>query len=173
MSVTDLASKIRTVNDFPKPGIAFKDITPLLGEPKAFRELVERMACDVKKSGAECVVGLEARGFILGVAVAMELGLPFIPARKPGKLPADTVGMEYDLEYGKAKLEIHRDALKVDQKVAIVDDLLATGGTAGAAGKLVEQLGAQVAGYFFAIELPALGGKAKLGTHGVSSVMSF
>ncbi|MCB0354056.1 MAG: adenine phosphoribosyltransferase, partial [Bdellovibrionales bacterium] len=157
-----LAEHIRTVPDFPKPGIAFKDITPLLAHPQAFAELISRMSHAVQESKAECIVGLESRGFIIGVAIAHELGLPFIPARKPGKLPAETIRADYELEYGSATLEIHSDSIREGQRVAIVDDLLATGGTAEAASCLVRALGGVLSGYFFAIELKELKGADRL-----------
>lgn len=173
LSSQELTARIRNVPDFPKPGIVFKDISPLLRDPEAFADLVSRMSHAVKLSGATCIVGLESRGFIFGIAIAQELGLPFVPARKPGKLPGDTEKESYALEYGNAALEIQRDAVTSKDKVAIVDDLLATGGTARAAGALVERLGGTVAGYFFAIELGALNGRDRLGAVTVDSVLKF
>ena len=169
----DLSRFIRAIPDFPKPGILFRDITPLLGEPEAFRELIARMAHAVKEGGADKVVGLESRGFIVGIAVAQTLGLPFVPARKAGKLPGDTVAIAYALEYGEQKLELQWGAVKPGERIAIVDDLLATGGTANAAADLVRALGGKVSGFYFAIELDALGGRAALRSAEAVSVMHF
>jgi adenine phosphoribosyltransferase len=163
---------IRTVEDFPKPGISFKDITPLLAEPQAFAQLIDYMAQDIQKAGAQAVLGIESRGFIFAAAIARQLNLPCLLARKPGKLPAVTVQESYDLEYGKATLQMHTDAVNSGQKIAIVDDLLAKGGTAIAAAKLVEKLGGVVVGCFFAIELGALDGKVALKNFHSAAVMS-
>lgn len=169
--IDELAQYVRTIPDFPKPGINFKDIMPLLAQPAAFQELIERMSFEVKQSDANVVVGLESRGFIFGVAIAQNLGLPFVPARKAGKLPGETVSVSYALEYGGQAMELQRDAVKPGDKVAIVDDLLATGGTVRAAAELTKQLGGDVAGYFFAIELDFLNGRETLGEAKVASVM--
>jgi adenine phosphoribosyltransferase len=169
----DLERFIRTVPDFPKAGISFKDITPLLANPQAFGELINYMAHDIRQSGAQAVLGLESRGFLFASAIARELNIPCLIARKPGKLPADTLEVSYDLEYGQATLQMHTDAVSPGQKVAIVDDLLATGGTANAALKLVQAIGGEVAGCFFAIELDSLGGRSALDTSTVKSVMHF
>jgi adenine phosphoribosyltransferase len=160
--VIDLRTYVRDVPDFPTPGILFRDITPLLADPTAFAAAVEAMSEPFRSSGAEAVVGIEARGFMFGAAIARALGLGFVPARKPGKLPRATERVSYGLEYGSDGLEIHADALFRGQNVLIVDDVLATGGTAAAASELVERLGARVAALSFLIELQALGGRARL-----------
>ena len=155
-------SLIRDVPDFPTPGIVFKDITPLLDDAEAFRWAADELADRFSDTQADRVVGVEARGFILGAAVAYRLGLGFVPLRKPGKLPYDTRAVEYELEYGTASLEAHTDALSPGQRVLIVDDVLATGGTAAAAVELVGASGASVAGVAFLIELGFLGGREKI-----------
>lgn len=164
---------IDAIPDFPKPGILFRDISPLLAEPDAFRDLIARLSFSVKESGANVVVGLDSRGFIFGIAVAQVLGLPFVPARKAGKLPGDVVSVGYALEYGEQRLEIQRAAIKSGDRVAIIDDLLATGGTAGAAANLVQKLGGIVSGFFFAIELGDLGGRKNLGISPVEAILKF
>ena len=153
---------IRDVPDFPKPGIVFKDITPLLANGDAFAEVVSELACHVD-SKVDAIVGIESRGFIFGAALAQQLGLGLITVRKPGKLPADVYSVEYELEYGMDRLEIHRDALSAGHNVVVVDDLLATGGTAAATVQLVQQLGANVDACLFVIELSFLHGKQLLG----------
>lgn len=158
----DLRPYVRDVPDFPTPGILFRDITPLLADPAAFGAAVEAMSEPFRGSGAEKVVGIEARGFMFGAAIARALGLGFVPARKPGKLPGATERISYGLEYGSDGLEIHADALSRGQAVLIVDDVLATGGTAAAASELVERLGARVAALSFLIELAALQGRSRL-----------
>ena len=158
----DLASYVRDVPDFPKPGILFRDITPLLASPEAFHAAVGAMAEPFRKSGADRVVGIEARGFMFGAAIARELGLGFVPVRKPGKLPGRTEKVAYGLEYGSDGLEVHTDAFSAGESALVVDDVLATGGTAAAAAELVERLGARVAGLSFFIELGALGGRSRL-----------
>ena len=170
---SDLSRYVRAIPDFPKPGILFRDITPLLSEPEQFRELISRMALAVRESGAERIVGLESRGFIFGIAIAQALGLPFTPARKAGKLPGETISVAYALEYGEQRLELQRDAVKPGERVAIVDDLLATGGTAAAAAQLVRNLGGEVSGFHFAIELGALSGREKLNEGPVHSELHF
>lgn len=167
----DFENYIRTVPDFPKKGINFKDIAPLLAAPEKFKELIELLAQEIKQSEANKIVGLESRGFIIGIAVAQHLGLPFVPARKAGKLPGETISISYGLEYGQSVLELQRDSINAHDSVAIVDDLLATGGTAQAASKIVEFLGGKVAGYFFAIELEALPGRSALGNSLIRSVL--
>lgn len=156
-------SLIRDVPDFPTAGIVFKDITPLLDDAKAFQWAADALADRFGDTPAERVVGIEARGFILGAAVAYRLGLGFVPFRKPGKLPSATRSVDYQLEYGTASLEAHTDALASGQRVLIVDDVLATGGTAAAAVELARSCGAVVAGVGMLIELGFLGGRAKLG----------
>ena len=148
-----LEDTIRTIPDFPKPGILFRDVTTLFKDPKAFHQLIAEMADGLKDKHVDVVVGPEARGFIMGSALAFALGAGFVPARKPGKLPCETVSYEYALEYGTDRLEIHTDAIKPGQKAVVVDDLLATGGTALAAIKLIEQMGGEVVAVRFAVEL--------------------
>lgn len=166
-------SFIRDIVDFPKPGIVFKDITPILQHPAAFREVVERMMQKVKDSRAEVLVGIESRGFIFGTPIAYELGLPFVVTRKQGKLPYDRVSVNYELEYGSNTVEMHRDAIHAGQKVYIVDDLLATGGTAAASIELVEKLGGQVVGFGCLIELSFLKGRENLKNTPVDSLIQF
>ena len=158
---------------FPKEGISFKDITTLISDGEALKEAVDKMAEFFKDKNIDLVVGPEARGFIFGVPVAYALGAGFVPVRKPGKLPADTVKVEYDLEYGSDILEIHKDAIKPGLRVAIVDDLLATGGTIAAVTKLVEQVGGEVVGLSFAIELEELKGREKLKDYDVMSLLKY
>lgn len=169
----EIQRSIRTIENFPKQGISFKDITPLFAQPQLFAELVSRMAHEVAQSGAQKVVGLEARGFILGIAIAQHLGLPFVPARKAGKLPGEVISQAYSLEYGKQVLELQRDSITKHDKVAVVDDLLATGGTAHAAGKLIQQLGGTVSGYFFVIELSSLAGRSQFPDQNVNSIFTY
>src|SRR3989344_5852058 len=158
----NLKEKIRNIPDFPKPGIMFRDITTLLAEPAAFSHVIKKMKKYYKAKEIDAVVGIESRGFIFGAALAHALGKSFLIIRKPGKLPYKTVAEEYELEYGKDKIEIHEDAIKQGQKVLIVDDLLATGGTSLAAAKLVEKLGGVVAGLAFVTELNYLKGREKI-----------
>ena len=169
----DLREKVRVIEDFPKEGISFKDITTLISDGEALKEAVDKMAEFFKDKNIDLVVGPEARGFIFGVPVAYALGAGFVPVRKPGKLPADTVKVEYDLEYGSDILEIHKDAIKPGLRVAIVDDLLATGGTIAAVIKLVEQVGGEVVGLSFAIELEELKGREKLKDYDVMSLLKY
>jgi adenine phosphoribosyltransferase len=170
---TDVASVIRNVPDFPKPGIQFKDITPLLAHPAILERVVDHFAEIYRNAAVDAVVGVESRGFLFGVPLALKLGIPFVPARKAGKLPADTVSVEYALEYGTAKLELHSDALAAGQSVVVVDDLLATGGTAKATIELIELLGAKVSSCAFVIELGFLGGREPLGDVDVQSILSY
>lgn len=165
----DLSSYIRDIQDWPKEGIVFKDITPLLASPDGFRKAIDTLAEAYVDGGVTKVMGAEARGFIFGGALAYKLGAGFVPARKPGKLPWDTTSVTYDLEYGTDSLEVHADAVGSDDKVLIVDDVLATGGTAAAKAELVKATGAEVVGFAFLIELDFLGGRAKL-PHGVEIV---
>lgn len=160
--MTDLRRFIRDVPDFPTPGILFRDITPLLASPEAFRAAVDAMVAPFRDARAGKVVGIEARGFMFGAAVARELGLGFVPARKPGKLPGKTEKVAYGLEYGSDALEVHADAFSPGESVLIVDDVLATGGTSAAAAELVERLGARVTALVFCIELAALQGRSRL-----------
>jgi len=158
----DLAPLIRNVPDFPKPGIQFKDITTLLLEPAALHQIVDGWAERYAFSKIDAIVGVEARGFIFGAALAYKMGLPFVPARKKGKLPAETIAEEFDLEYGKDTVTMHVDALQPGQRVVIVDDLLATGGTVAAVVRLVRRLGAEVVETAFVVELPPLKGRERL-----------
>jgi len=159
----NLESYIRDIPDFPSEGIVFKDITPLLASPEGFRMAIDTIAAEFADAGITKVLGAEARGFIFGGALAYELGAGFVPARKPGKLPWETTRAEYALEYGTDTLEMHLDAIHTDDVVLIVDDVLATGGTAAAKTQLVESTGATVAGLAFLIELDFLSGRQKLG----------
>lgn len=169
----DLRSFVREVPDFPKPGVSFKDITPLLTDARAFAHAVERMAEPVATMQPTHVLGLESRGFIFGSALAQRMGLGFVPARKPGKLPLPTYSEAYGLEYGTDALEVHRDAFKPGDRVLIVDDVLATGGTARAAANLVQRLGSTLHGLAFLIELDFLRGRDKLAGAAVSSVLHY
>lgn len=169
----DLKSYIRNIPDYPKPGIQFKDITTLLFDGKALKESVERLSSWAIDKGAHIIVSPEARGFIFGTAVAYELGIGFVPVRKPGKLPGETRQMDYELEYGTDSLQIHLDGLKEGQKVILIDDLLATGGTMYHTAKLVESLGAQVLGIGFLIELTDLNGRDKLNEYEIFSIVQY
>ena len=169
----DLKKSIRIVEDFPKPGISFKDITTLIEDGEAFKYSIDAMAKHLKDKNIDVILGPEARGFIFGVPVAYALGVGFVPVRKKGKLPAETVSVDYSLEYGVDVLEIHKDAIKKGQKVAIVDDLLATGGTVEAVAKLVEKVGAEVVALDFAIELTELKGRDKLEGYEIMSLVQY
>src|SRR5688572_2504056 len=169
----DLKQHIRHVPDFPKTGILFYDITTLLREPQGFKMTVDMLSMPYDGQGIDVVVGIESRGFILGAAVAQRIGAGFIPIRKPGKLPAKALKETYDLEYGKDALEIHEDAVERGQRVLIVDDVLATGGTAAAATQLVKKLGGELHGLAFLIELLFLDGKSKLAGEKVFSVLQY
>jgi adenine phosphoribosyltransferase len=171
--VSSLRERIRNIPDFPKPGIVFRDITPLLLDPSSLDEAVTAIADWARPRGIDLVVAAEARGFILGAAVARELGAGFVPARKPGKLPWDTVSAEYVLEYGVDALEMHADALADGARVLLHDDLLATGGTARALAELVERAGAEIAGCAFLVELTFLGGREKLAPYDVHALVSY
>jgi adenine phosphoribosyltransferase len=169
----DLRSYIRDVPDFPKPGILFRDLTPLLADPDAFREAVRAVAEPFRADLIDAVVGIESRGFILGAPVALELGAGLVVIRKKGKLPHTTVREEYELEYGRDVIEMHADALGPGQRALVVDDLIATGGTAAAAVRLVRKTGAEAVGCSFLIELRDLGGRAALDIERVHSVISY
>jgi adenine phosphoribosyltransferase len=169
--MTDLRRYIRDVPDFPKKGILFRDITPLLLEPKALAESIDRMAA--RAGVPEAVVAIESRGFVFGTALALALGIPLVPARKFGKLPGKTLREIYSLEYGEDSLEIHADALATGRRVVIVDDLLATGGTAAAVARLVEQLGARIEALVFLIELKGLGGRERLAPRRVEALIDY
>jgi adenine phosphoribosyltransferase len=157
-----LKEKIRTIPDFPKKGIMFRDITTLLKDPEGFKETVDLITEHCRDMEIDLVAGIEARGFILGGAIACKLGKGFIPVRKPGKLPYESISHEYELEYGTDSLELHTDSVKKGDKVLLVDDLLATGGTALAGAKLIEKLGGKVAEMVFVIDLPDVGGRKRL-----------
>jgi adenine phosphoribosyltransferase len=167
-----LAGHLRDVPDFPKPGITFKDLAPLLGAPDAFRAAVDGLAEDARARDVSKVVGIEARGFIFASAVAHAIGAGFVPVRKPGKLPWRTVAETYELEYGTDTLEAHEDALAEGEAVYVVDDVLATGGTAAATCRLVERLGGRVAGVGFVVELGFLDGRARLPIDDVISLIT-
>jgi adenine phosphoribosyltransferase len=170
----DLRALVREIPDFPRPGILFRDITPLLLNPAALDDAVGRLADAAHAGGrVDFVVAAEARGFILGAALARQLHAGFVPARKPGKLPADTVSAEYALEYGLDALEVHADALADGARVLVHDDLLATGGTARALCELVTELGGEIVGCSFLVELATLGGRERLRPHPVSSLIAY
>jgi len=169
----DFKSYIRVIEDFPQPGISFKDITTLLKDGNAYRETIKAMQELVKDKQIDLIAGPEARGFVVGAPLAIALGCGFIPIRKSGKLPGETVEESYDLEYGKDKLAIHADAIQPGQRVLIADDLLATGGTISTAVKLIQQLGGEVVGTAFLIELEDLNGRAKLDGVDVYSLVKY
>jgi adenine phosphoribosyltransferase len=173
MDDAQLRSLIREIPDFPRAGVGFKDITPLMADREGLAESVRGLAELARPLGVECVVAAEARGFLLGPALALELGAGFVLARKPGKLPSDTVSAEYLLEYGASQLELHSDALRDGTRVLVHDDLLATGGTAAALCKLVEQLGGQVVGCGFLIELAFLEGRKRLEPREVHALLRY
>ena len=172
-SVDDLRALIREVPDFPKPGIRFYDITTLLKEPDAFRAVIDEMAAQVGDTGVDIVVGMESRGFIFSAPLAYKLNAGFVPVRKLGKLPAETIEVEYELEYGTATLEIHSDAIGKGQRVLIVDDLLATGGTVMGTIELVRRLGGEIAGLSFMVELSALNGRDKLDEFDIHALLTY
>jgi adenine phosphoribosyltransferase len=168
-----LINKIRDIPDFPKPGILFKDITPLVKDPAALKLAVHQLMEPFLGSEITAIAGMEARGFIFGSLVAWEMGLPFIPLRKPGKLPYDVQSVSYNLEYGSAALEAHIDAFEAGDKVLLIDDLLATGGTAKASCELIEKLGAEVIACAFVVELDFLNGREKLEGYRIHSLLHF
>jgi adenine phosphoribosyltransferase len=169
----DLKQHIRDIPDFPQPGVLFRDITPLLRDPDAFRAALDAMAAFAVPRDATAIVGIESRGFLFGAPLAARLALPFVPVRKPGKLPADRMSVEYSLEYGDSRLDIHADALNRGDRAIVVDDLLATGGSAHAAAKLVELLGATVDSMIFLIELAPLGGRDRLAGYDVHALIRY
>lgn len=169
----DLKEKIRIVDGFPKEGISFKDITTLIQDKDALRYTIDKLAENLKDKNIDAIVGPEARGFIFGVPLAYKLGVGFIPVRKKGKLPAETISISYDLEYGQDELEIHKDGVVKGQRIAIVDDLLATGGTIESVAKLVEKVGGEVAAIDFVIELTDLKGRERLKKYTVSSLVKY
>ncbi len=164
---------IRDIEDFPKPGITFKDITPLLADPAGFASTIDRMAAHYAGQAIDKVLGMEARGFIVAAPIAYRFGAGFVPVRKTGKLPWHIEREEYELEYGTDLLEVHRDAVKPGERVLIIDDVMATGGTAAATARLVEKLGGEIAGFGFIIELAFLGGRERLGDHEIVSLLTF
>ena len=168
-----LKSLIREVPDFPKPGINFYDITTLLKHPEGFRRVIDGLVSEFRDEQVETVIGIEARGFIFAPAMAYQLGAGFVPARKPGKLPSECATVSYDLEYGQDALQMHRDAIGEGHRVVIADDLLATGGTAAAVVRLVEQLGGRVVGLAFVVELEFLPGRERLAGYDVRSLIKY
>ena len=172
-SEVDLHAFVRDIPDFPRPGIVFKDITPMLLEPVALKAAVESLAEIARPLAPDIVVAAEARGFILGAAIALELGVGFVPARKPGKLPHEVVSTQYELEYGTDSLEMHADAVAGGTRVLLHDDLLATGGTARAVCELADRLGAEVVGCVFLVELDFLGGRQRLEPYAVHSLIRY
>lgn len=170
---TRIAALVRTIPDFPEPGILFRDITPLLYDPAARGEVIEALADAAREMDATLIVGIESRGFIFGVPVAERLGLPFVPVRKPGKLPHEHASIAYDLEYGSGELQMHRTPPVAGHRAVVVDDLLATGGTAWATARLIEECGGEVGGFAFVIELAALDGRARLGDCAVRTLLQY
>ena len=169
----ELDQYIRNIQDFPEPGIQFKDITPLIKEPKILKIAIKKLIHPFLNEKLTAVAGMEARGFIFGSLAAWELGISFIPLRKPNKLPFDVERLSYDLEYGSAALEIHVDALKKNDRVLLVDDLIATGGTAAASCQLIEKLGAEIVGCAFIVELDFLNGREKLSKYNIHSLIHY
>lgn len=169
----DLKEKVRVIEGFPKEGISFKDITTILKDGEAFKYTIDKMTEAAKEKEIDIVVGPEARGFLIGAPIAYALGAGFVPVRKPGKLPCETVKSCYNLEYGSDSLEMHKDAIKPGDKVLIVDDLLATGGTIESVAKLIEKLGGDVVGIEFIIELTGLNGRKKLSQYDVKSIIQY
>ena len=172
-TVEEIAKAIRTVPDFPKPGIQFKDITPVLADPRLFAGAIEQLSANFQPGSVDAVVGIDARGFIFAAAVALKLGAGFVPVRKKGKLPYQTHEQDYALEYGSSSVAIHVDALKPGARVLLVDDLLATGGTAAAAAALVQKLNAKILEIAFLIELKFLAGREKLKGYPVRSLVAY
>lgn len=171
--MTNLEAFIRDIPDFPKPGIVFKDITPLLGDAGAFKAAIDQLGETLSDVSYDAVVGIESRGFLFGAALALAQGKGFVPIRKPGKLPYETVSREYALEYGTDKVEMHKDAVSAGQSVVVVDDLIATGGTATAACELIEDLGATVAALGFVIALDFIPWKDRLGDRDVRALLRY
>jgi adenine phosphoribosyltransferase len=169
----DLKEKIRIIENFPKEGISFKDVTTLVNDGGALREAINQIVKHLEDKKIDLIVGPEARGFIFGVPVAYALGVGFVPVRKPGKLPGETISINYGLEYGEDTLQLHKDAIKPGQRVAVVDDLLATGGTVEGVAKLIEQAGGEVVSLDFVIELTELNGKDKLKGYDVLSLVKY
>ncbi len=169
----DLGRHVRAIPDFPKPGILFRDITPLLADPTALTGAIDRLVEPWRAEKLDAIAAVEARGFLFAVPMALELGVGVVPVRKPGKLPAATISHEYDLEYGRDRLEMHSDVLVRHARVLVVDDVLATGGTAAACMRLVETAGGVVVGAAFLVEIEALGGRERLAPHRVESVLVY
>ncbi len=173
VTASELRRFIRDVPDFPKPGVVFRDLTPLLLDARALRGAVDAVAEPFRNNGVDCVLGIESRGFVLGTPVALELGTGIALVRKKGKLPHDTLEVTYDLEYGTDTVEMHVDAISKGQRVLVVDDLIATGGTASAAVELVRRTGAEIVGCAFLIEITALGGRDRLKVDRIHSVLDY
>jgi adenine phosphoribosyltransferase len=173
MKTDELASLIRDIPDFPKPGILFKDITTLLKEPAAFRAVIDAFSERYRHERLDTIAAVESRGFIFGAPLAYTLGVSFVPVRKMGKLPAETIEEEYALEYGTATIELHRDAIRPGARVLVVDDLLATGGTIRATCNLIEKVGAQVAGLAFLVELSFLNGRERLKGYDITALITY
>jgi len=173
ITATEIEAAIRNVPDFPKPGIQFKDITPVLGDATLFSGSIDLLAAHHAESGIDAVVGIDARGFIFAAAAARQLNAAFVPVRKQGKLPYKTIEESYSLEYGEATVAIHEDALQLGARVLLLDDLLATGGTAAAAAKLVRKVGAEIVEIGFLIELSFLNGREKLNGHPIHSIITY
>jgi len=173
MDIQEIQALIRDIPDFPKPGILFRDITTLLKHPQGFRSTIDQLAQRCGELSPDYILGMESRGFIFGTAVAYQLNCGFIPVRKPKKLPAPVYRVSYDLEYGQDQLEMHQDALKEGDRVVVVDDLIATGGTAKATAELIEKAGAVLAGFVFVIELEALEGRKNLPDVPISSLIQY
>jgi adenine phosphoribosyltransferase len=171
--MTNIEAFIRDIPDFPKPGIIFKDITPLLGDGAAFRASIDQLAASLADVPCDAIVGIESRGFLFGAALAMAKGVGFVPIRKPGKLPYDIISREYSLEYGTDTVEMHRDGVREGQSVVIIDDLIATGGTATAACELVEQVGAKVSALGFVIALDFIPWRDRLGDRDVRALLRY
>jgi adenine phosphoribosyltransferase len=169
----DLAAFIRPIPDFPKPGILFRDITPLLADAPAFAAAIDRLAAPWRGAPLDALAAVEARGFLFAGPLALALGIGVIPVRKPGKLPADTISHEYDLEYGRDRLEMHKGVLRPGARVLVVDDVLATGGTAAACMRLIEAAGGTVAGAAFLVEIEPLGGRGRLAPHRTECVLTY
>jgi adenine phosphoribosyltransferase len=173
VAAVDLRSKVRDVPDFPQPGVVFKDVMPLLADPEALRQTIDGLSVWAREKEPDLILGAEARGFILGAAIAYEIGSGFVAARRPGKLPPETVGATYALEYGQNSLELHPDLIGEGSRVLIHDDVLATGGTVEAVAQLVERLGGEVVGCCFIIELTFLGGREKLSKYDLHALIEY
>jgi adenine phosphoribosyltransferase len=173
VAAVDLRSKVRDVPDFPQPGVVFKDVMPLLADPEALRQTIDGLSSWAREKEPDLILGAEARGFILGAAIAYEIGSGFVAARRPGKLPPETVGATYALEYGQNSLELHPDLIGAGSRVLIHDDVLATGGTVEAVAQLVERLGGEIVGCCFIIELTFLSGREKLSKYDLHALIEY